>query len=268
MRMLENTPERLFGNPLYAHDKAVRDAAWESARALARASTPSEVNQLVDEGYFERARSGDAKGASLYARLLAHRLNPNGIGASFGALRKGGGQNVDGYAEDAIVSNNVPSDLFNVFDTVSGAGAPGASPSWNGPLPRRSSDTWEAPRALNASELAYLGKASEPQVPTVPNVPTVPVPQPAACPNADSIARIQAGVIAILQEMAIFNRNNQVLHEQLGVANERLDRLTAGGEAAKEARDMIKNGLAIDGDVDLRTPIGRVNGKITGKVSG
>jgi hypothetical protein len=264
MRMMENTPEHLFGNPLYAEDRAVRDAAWESARALARA-TPSEVDQLVEEGYFERARSGDAKGASLYARLLAFRLNANGIRASFGALRKGGGQNVDGYAEDAIVANADPSDLFNVFDTVSGAGASGASPSWNGPLPRRSSDTWEAPRALNASELAYLGKASEPQVPTVPNVPTVPVPQPAACPNADSIARIQAGVIAILQEMAIFNRNNQTLHNQLGTANERIDQM---GREVQDVRGALQNGLAIDGNIDVRSPIGTVRGKITGKVSG
>jgi hypothetical protein len=97
---------------------------------------------------------------------------------------------VDGYAEDAIVLNGNPSDLFNVVDLVVGTGAPGASPGWNGPLPRRSSDVWEAPRALSAEQLAYL-KGGSVGVP-VPPPPAPKVPAYEAI-GGDQIARDMIG---------------------------------------------------------------------------
>lgn len=135
-----------------------------------------EMRQLVEEGYFVKVAQGDTRAASLFARLVAFRMNQNGDPSKPGCLRKtGGGHNVDGYAEDAIVLNGNPSDLFNVVDLVSGAGAAGASPTWNGPLPRRSSDVWEAPQPLSADQLSYLkgGAAPMPQPPRPPAPPPI-----------------------------------------------------------------------------------------------
>ena len=168
MEMMENTPQEKWGNPLYAADKKTRDAAWDTLRALSRAALPPEMEQLIAEGYANKLSTGDQKGASLFARATANRMNTGAIGSKPGWLKKGGGSNVDGYAEDALVLNANPSDLMNVMDCVQGTGAPGAQPSWNGPLPRRSSDTWEAPKPLTSAELAYLGVGGPIVVPPEP----------------------------------------------------------------------------------------------------
>jgi hypothetical protein len=167
LKMLENTPPELAGDPRYAADKAIRDAAWDAwrktsdGRRAARAMpVVSAIDQVVNEGYFEKARSGDLRGASYFARLVAFRSNPEASTAAVGALRKGGGSNVEGYADDAVCGNANPADLFNVYDLVGGSGAPGASPTVNGPLPRRDADTWEAPRALSADQMNYLKAGS------------------------------------------------------------------------------------------------------------
>lgn len=115
---------------------------------------------LVDlerRGCFERARNGDDRAASLFVRAAAYLANPSGDRSGWGWLRKtAGGKNVDGYAEDALVLGSDPNNLFNVYDCVGGAGAPGARLGFNGPLPRRTSDVWEAPRELSATDAAYI----------------------------------------------------------------------------------------------------------------
>lgn len=180
---LENTPTELRDDPRYSADKATRDKAWDKWRKKpgrkAKAAVSPEMQKLVDEGYFEKARSGDLRGASYFARLVAYRMNPGGDGAQPGALTKPeGGSNVEGYADDAIVLNNNPSDLFNVVDLVAGSGAPNARPVWNGPLPRRASDKWEAPKMLTAAQLAYLRPGGGPvdPPPPPPPPPTVKLP--------------------------------------------------------------------------------------------
>ena len=135
------------------------------------------ARQLEAEGYFEVARRGDQKAASLFARLCATRLNPQANPNGWGWLRKGGGTNVDGYAEDAIVFGNGANTPDNVADTVTGAGAPGASVAsrWDAKPRRIGVDTWEAPRALTAAELAYLKGGTVPQ-PQPTGVPYKPYP--------------------------------------------------------------------------------------------
>lgn len=174
----------LLEDPRYAADKRIRDAAWDEWReerrrqGLREAGLSPEMQALVDEGYFARVASGDTRAASLFARLVALKMNPTARQTLPGWLAKGGGHNVDGFAEDAIVLNANPSDLFNVVDLVSGAGAPGASPVWNGPLPRRASDVWAPPQALSAPDLNYLkpGGVVEPGGPPQPK-PTCPDPK-------------------------------------------------------------------------------------------
>jgi hypothetical protein len=169
IRMLDNTPPELQGDLRYAADKAVRDQAWDDWRDAQPADAPvfltadarslaAAVDVAVKGGYFARAETGDMRGASYFARLVANLANPEGDPAAVGALRKtAGGSNVEGYADDAVCGNGDPSDLLNVYDLVKGSGAPGASPTVNGPLPRRASDVWGAPKALSAEQMAYLG---------------------------------------------------------------------------------------------------------------
>lgn len=127
------------------------------------------VQQLAGEGYFDRVAAGDQRAASYFARLFAFRANPAGDPSGWGALKKGGGTNVEGYAEDAVVYGSDPSDVNNVYDLVGGTGAPGATPSWNGPKARRTSDTWEAPHALSAEQMNYLKSGSGSGEPTGPS---------------------------------------------------------------------------------------------------
>ena len=115
------------------------------------------LRKLERQGFFERARNGDHRACGLFARLAAFTLNPSGDPAGWGCLRKtGGGQNVEGFAEDAIVLGNDPSNRNNVVDIIGGAGAPGASLGFGGFVSRRSSDVWERPVPLTAEQMKHL----------------------------------------------------------------------------------------------------------------
>ena len=165
----------------------------------------SEIDILKDlerEGYFEQARNGDHRACGLFARLAAYKLNPAGDPAGWGCLRKtGGGANVEGYSEDAIVFGNDQSNVTNVVDIIVGAGQPGASLGWGvwrpGTDQRRSSDVWERPRMLTSEQMYHLRPNGEPVPPPVP-IP-VPVPPPA------QTCRYQAinleGIVTILERL-------------------------------------------------------------------
>jgi hypothetical protein len=108
-------------------------------------------------------------------------MNPAGDPNSWGTLRKSGGANVEGYSEDAIVFGSDPSNLSNVVDIVGGAGANGARLGWIN-QPRRSGDTWEAPKALTIEQMDYLksGSHNSPPQPPIP----IPPPSPQVCKYA------------------------------------------------------------------------------------
>jgi hypothetical protein len=170
----------LFAQPVFAQPAAVREVA----------------NSLIEQGYFDRCAVGDARACSYFVRLLVFQLNPGGDDSLPGALTKGGGQNIDGYAEDAIAINGNPSDRRNVFDLVGGTGSPGARFQWDGPKERREHDKWEKPRPLSPSELNYLkpGTPSQP-IPPIPSTPTVPVTN--LQPVLDKLAALEAAVLGL-----------------------------------------------------------------------
>jgi hypothetical protein len=119
------------------------------------------LRQLEAEGYFAKAAGGDHRACGLFARLAAFRLNPNGDADGWGCLRKtGGGANVEGYSEDAIVLGSDPNSRRNVVDIIVGAGRVNASIGWQpwapGTSERRDSDIWERPQALSAEQMNYL----------------------------------------------------------------------------------------------------------------
>lgn len=135
---------------------------------LERAITAARAREAL--GYFAKAKAGDQRAASLFARLVAYDLNPQGSIVEFGWLTKSPAEsNVEGYAEDAIVLGNDPAHLSNVIDLINGAGAPGASigGAWK---PRRPTNLWVAPKPLTAEEFAYLGASQPPVQPPAPCV--------------------------------------------------------------------------------------------------
>ena len=146
------------------------------------------LQQMEREGLFTRAKAGDDAAASYFVREFVWRVNPGCDPSKPGALRKGGGKNIDGYAEDAIALNANPADLRNVVDLVGGAGAPGARVVWGGPVQRRPEDVWECPKALGPREAAYigLGGGSAP-----------PPPDPLAAKVNELVAQIAALTAAI-----------------------------------------------------------------------
>lgn len=157
---------------------------------------PNELITMEAEGLFARVAQGDQRAASYFARLAAYRLNPTANPFSYGVLKKGGGANVDGYAEDSIVTNANPSDGQNVYDLVGGAGAAGAKLQFDGPKPRRIGvDTWEAPKPLTEAEMNYLktGVATGPICPDpAAHVPKPPVVIPDRGEMMDEARRLDA----------------------------------------------------------------------------
>lgn len=151
---------------------------------------PAAIQDLVTEGFFTRVAAGDTRASSLFARLAAFRLNPEGDRTKPGCLRKGGGHHVDGYSEDAICLDGNPGNLNNVVDLVSGAGQPGARLVWPPPVHRRASDTWEAPRDLSPADKAYLrgsGGVEAPAPCTRPHCPDPDAHKPAPVYPGDRV---------------------------------------------------------------------------------
>lgn len=132
------------------------------------------ANDLVAQGYFERAHDGDERAASLFARLVASTANPTGKSFSWGWLKKtGGGFNVDGFADGAIVYGNDPSDVNNVVKIVTQVGSDHAGIG-DAVQPRRESDIWFRPQPLSPAELLYLRPHGVPEPPT-PRQPAKPL---------------------------------------------------------------------------------------------
>lgn len=126
-------------------------------------------------GYFARVKSGDQRAASLFSRLVAFDLNPDGKTSDYGWLSKSPGETqVDGFAEDAICFSANPNDLENVVDLVIGAGAPGASIG-GAVKQRRETNKWVRPHALSAEEIDYLLNGGAEPVP-IPPTPTFGYP--------------------------------------------------------------------------------------------
>jgi hypothetical protein len=165
------------------------------------------VRDAEREGYFRRAATGDARGAGLFARYIAWRLNPSGDPASWGALRKtGGGHHVEGYAEDAIVFGADPDARRNVIDLIAGAGAPGARVQWSDWLPRRESDVWERPVPLTEEQIAYLRMDA---VPTPGPTPTpAPPPPPSPPPILDELATIKQMMLEIARRLEAIEQSS------------------------------------------------------------
>lgn len=131
---------------------------------------------LESQGYFAKAKSGDEKGASYFARLVASTVNPSGNPHDWGWLRKtGGGFNVEGYADGAIVFGNDPANLFNVLKIVTQVGSPDPNAIQIGDAvqQRRDTDIWEVPIPVPESLTAYLG-GSHPTPPQPPQATQPP----------------------------------------------------------------------------------------------
>ncbi len=205
------------------------------------------ATQLKDEGWFAKVEAGDQRAASLFARLVAFKINPSGDPKQAGWLRKGGGENVDGYAEDAIVWDSDPNNLENVIDLVGGAGAPGARLTASNFVERRKSDVWEAPRPLLQIQLEYLKPGGQPPV-----EPDLPTPEGSIFEEMKALREQLACFVALAQSL----ETKQVrLSDQIQDTNNKVS----------DVRNALSNGIAIQAKGNIRF-VGDLN--ITGVAKG
>jgi hypothetical protein len=206
------------------------------------------LEQLEREGYFERVREGDDRAASYFVRLAAFRMNPAGSPDGFGCLRKGGGKNIEGYAEDALVYGANPLDFNNVVDCVAGAGARGARLGWGGPVNRRASDTWEAPKELSREQMEYL-KTGSGTNPSPTNPPSAPIPPPVV--------------------VVPCRYQQQDLTELMSALNAALEQIALARDEAANARAEAKNlSQRLENGLQIEINGGRLIGTLRGTVKG
>lgn len=130
------------------------------------------ARDLETQGYFAKVKTGDEKAASYFARMVAARANPTGAQNDWGWLSKpGGGFNVEGFADGAIVFGNDSRDLTNVLKIVTQVGStdPNAITIGSAVQPRRAVDVWVSPVPLPDALGNYLLNGGQPR----------PVPPPA-----------------------------------------------------------------------------------------
>lgn len=222
---------------------------------------PRELEALVEERYFEKVAQGDQRAAGLFTRLAAYALNPTGDPRGWGCLRKtGGGHNVEGYSEDAIVYGNDPNDFHNVRDIIGGAGAPGARLNWgDGFVNRRASDIWEKPVALNAEQLAYLKGSAAPQ----PN----PNPQPNPSPVPIDLSPLFAVIADLGQQLDILQDDLDHIGRQVMEGRAEAERAR---RAIENLAERVDQGLTLtDVQATLKARfVGTVTVPVSGKVRG
>lgn len=135
------------------------------------------AHQLEQQGYFAKAKSGDERGASYFARMVAARVNPSGNSSDWGWLKKtGAGFNVEGYADGAIVFGNDPANRTNVLKIVTQIGStnPNAIQIGDAVQERRAEDIWDKPVPLPDAITSYLlpgGVVIPPSVPPHADLP-------------------------------------------------------------------------------------------------
>lgn len=184
--------------------------------------------KLRDQGFFTRAGEGDERAASYFARLVAYTVNPDGDPEGFGVLRKtGGGFNVDGYADGAIVYGSDPQDFENVIKIVTQIGTTHAGIG-DAIQDRRPVDVWEAPKPLTLEQMRYLKPSYAPDGDTPPTPPIVP---PTPQPNNE--------LIALLARMAASIEN---IEQRISTLDGDLDGISTQVE---DVRNALRNGLGI-----------------------
>lgn len=188
------------------------------------------ARSLKAKGFFDRVAQGDTRAASLFARLVAYTINPNGDPSSVGFLKKtAGGFNVDGFADGAIVANGNYNDLQNVIKVVTQVGSTNAGIG-DAVQERRPTDIWAAPTSLTLEQMRYLNPAYEPATepakpqPQQPQIPTIPAP----AQNFDV-----SGIMAKLAD----------IHDAVNALNARMGGLSA---QVADVRLAQQNGLAIE----------------------
>lgn len=140
--------------------------------------TQADVDRAVDvarrlqqQGYFAKAKTGDEKAASYFARMVASTVNPTGKENDWGWLLKppGTGHHIEGYADGAIVFGNDPRDLKNVLKIVTQVGShiPNDIQVGSAVQDRRSYDVWIKPVPLPSEIPNYI----QPAFPIPPEPP-------------------------------------------------------------------------------------------------
>ena len=184
--------------------------------------------QLEAEGYFARCQAAEMRGCSYFVRLVAWRANPTGDPNSWGTLTKPqGGSNVEGYADDAVALGRDASN--NVYDLVVSSGTTAARTTVNGPLPRRASDLWEAPKPLTQAQMDYLKPGSTPLPnpgPVTPNPGTPPAPAVDLKPILDAIA-------ALSSQLAVINSAAEAAKQAAERAESKVSGIAATADATR-----------------------------------
>lgn len=192
--------------------------------------------QLESEGYFARCQAGEMRGCSYFVRLVVYRANPNGDPNSWGALAKGGGSNVEGYADDAVALGRDA--INNVYDLVASSGVPGARTYVNGPLPRRlgpnpPADVWEAPRPLSQAQMDYLKPGSSPSPTPTPTPTPQPSPSVNLQPVLDQLKVLEMLITALQNEV---NGHREFMQE---IAQKSIETANAARDAQRAAADTV-----------------------------
>lgn len=126
------------------------------------------AHRLEAQGLFARVKTGDERAASYFARLVAAEANPAGRSNDWGCLAKtGGGFNVEGFADGAIVFGADPADRHNVLKIVTQVGStdPNAIQIGSEVQDRREADVWRNPVPAPAFLRAYLLEGHAPPQP-------------------------------------------------------------------------------------------------------
>jgi hypothetical protein len=183
-----------------------------------------------------------------FIRLLArdlHAIDPNvGLNGKRG--------NPDDISDDALAVYTDDGDVTDrtgrrmvIVDVIVGAGGPNPQPGWasvGGPSP----GAWVQPEAVDA-----------------PTPTPQPTPQPIP-PSPDYSARldaIQSSQVFLINQLAQLRNDVLQQHAQLHAA---VDKLNALGLEVVDVRNALSTGLAIEADVNLRTPLGTVRGTVAG----
>jgi hypothetical protein len=187
-----------------------------------------------------------------FIRLLArdlHAIDPNvGLNGKRG--------NPDDISDDALAVFHPEGDVIDrsgrrmaIVDVIVGAGGPNPQPGWasvGGPSP----GAWVQPEAVN-----------------VPTPHPSPQPQPSCRYQPVDLTRV---------EEALARAENRLqaligVVVDMAVKVDRLERSLPDEDVAalvKDVRQTLRNGLGINADISVRTPLGTARGTVTGAAQG
>jgi hypothetical protein len=192
---------------------------------------------------WRNAHSGNARSDDFIKLLAAdlHAIDPNvGLNGKRG--------NANDLSDDALCYR-APGKSIDVrtgqsvcvIDVIAAAGSSDARPSWG--------EVWDANSLPTKATWVQPEKVDAPEQPPIEPPPPPPATKCSAPEVKGEVAELRTALISFMNQIAALRNDHLIMHNQLAVLNERMDK---NASLIKDVRECFRQGLSVELNANLK----------------